>query len=73
MMEEGTLSIVRREQRYQVRYASNNPHGWAKCRGGGHDCPPSRVGERTQRSLSGPLVAFQANLTTVKRGATRMT
>src|SRR5262249_4241989 len=27
MTEEGTLSIVRRGQRYQVRYASNNPHG----------------------------------------------
>ena len=26
MMEEGTLSIVRRAQGYQVRYASNNPH-----------------------------------------------
>jgi hypothetical protein len=26
MMEEGTLSIVRRGQDYQVRYASNNPH-----------------------------------------------
>lgn len=25
-MEEGTLSIVRRGQGYQVRYASNNPH-----------------------------------------------
>jgi hypothetical protein len=26
MTEEGTLSIVRRGQHYQVRYASNNPH-----------------------------------------------
>jgi hypothetical protein len=26
MMEEGTLSIVRHGTRYQVRYASNNPH-----------------------------------------------
>ena len=26
MTEEGTLSIVRRGTRYQVRYASNNPH-----------------------------------------------
>lgn len=26
MTEEGTLSIVRREKAYQVRYASNNPH-----------------------------------------------
>jgi len=26
MVEEGTLSIVRRGQHYQVRYASNNPH-----------------------------------------------
>jgi hypothetical protein len=27
MTEEGTLSIVRRGTCYQVRYASNNPHG----------------------------------------------
>jgi hypothetical protein len=27
MMKEGTLSIVRRGTAYQVRYASNNPHG----------------------------------------------
>jgi len=27
MLEEGTLSIVRRGTAYQVRYASNNPHG----------------------------------------------
>ena len=27
MTEEGTLSIVRRGQRYLVRYATNNPHG----------------------------------------------
>jgi hypothetical protein len=27
MTEEGTLSIIRREQSYQVRYASTNPHG----------------------------------------------
>jgi len=26
MTEEGTLSIVRREKAYQVRYASNNPY-----------------------------------------------
>ena len=26
MTEEGTLSIVRRGARYQVRYASNNPY-----------------------------------------------
>jgi hypothetical protein len=26
MMEEGTLSIVRRGHTYQVRYASNNPY-----------------------------------------------
>jgi hypothetical protein len=26
MTEEGTLSIVRREKAYKVRYASNNPH-----------------------------------------------
>jgi hypothetical protein len=26
MTEEGTLSIMRRGKRYQVRYASNNPH-----------------------------------------------
>jgi hypothetical protein len=26
MTEEGTLSIVMRENAYQVRYASNNPH-----------------------------------------------
>ena len=26
MLEEGTLSIVRRGNAYQVRYASNNPH-----------------------------------------------
>ena len=26
MTEEGTLSIVRRENTYNVRYASNNPH-----------------------------------------------
>jgi len=27
MTEEGTLSIVRRGNTYQVRYASNNPYG----------------------------------------------
>jgi hypothetical protein len=27
MKEEGTFSIVRHGQHYQVRYASNNPHG----------------------------------------------
>src|SRR5262249_62372453 len=27
MTEDGTLSIVRRGHTYQVRYASNNPHG----------------------------------------------
>jgi len=27
MTEEGTLSIVIRENIYKVRYASNNPHG----------------------------------------------
>jgi hypothetical protein len=26
MTEEGTLGIVRLENTYQVRYASNNPH-----------------------------------------------
>jgi hypothetical protein len=29
MTEEGTLSIVRRGARYQVRYASNNAHSIA--------------------------------------------
>jgi hypothetical protein len=29
----------------------------AACRGGGHACPPSSVGERPQRSMSGPLGA----------------
>lgn len=36
MMEEGTLSIVRRGQGYQVRYASNNPHGRDRLP---HACP----------------------------------
>jgi len=27
MTEEGTVSIIRRGLRYQVRYASNNPYG----------------------------------------------
>ena len=36
MMEEGTLSIVRRGQGYQVRYASNNPHGRDRLP---HECP----------------------------------
>jgi hypothetical protein len=27
MSEEGTVSIIRRGPRYQVRYASNNPYG----------------------------------------------
>ena len=30
MTEEGTLSIVMRENAYQVRYASNNPHTMAQ-------------------------------------------
>jgi hypothetical protein len=36
MTEEGTLSIVRRGQGYQVRYASNNPHGRDRLP---HACP----------------------------------
>ena len=27
MPEDGTLSILRQGQRYQIRYAPNNPHG----------------------------------------------
>jgi len=27
MLEEGTLSILMRENTYKVQYASNNPHG----------------------------------------------
>jgi hypothetical protein len=30
MTEEGTVSIIRRGPRYQVRYASNNPYGWER-------------------------------------------
>src|SRR4030095_3263750 len=33
-------------------------------------CPPSHVGERTKRSMPGPLFSLQANHTTVKCGAT---
>ena len=36
MAEEGTLSIVRRGTRYQVRYASNNPHAQERPP---HACP----------------------------------
>jgi hypothetical protein len=36
MTEAGTLSIVRRGQRYRVRYASNNPHGRERFP---HECP----------------------------------
>ena len=44
MTEEGTLSIVRREHTYQVRYASYNPYE--------HDRPPQ------QCSDEGTLIAF---------------
>src|SRR5712671_2580186 len=35
-------------------------------------CPPSRVGERTKRSMPGPPFSLQANHTTVKCGATEL-
>jgi hypothetical protein len=38
--------------------------------GGVHAGPPSIVGERTKRSMSGPSCALQEYLTTVTRGAT---
>src|SRR5215475_12999613 len=42
----------------------------AECRGGVHACPPSNVGERTKRSMSGPPFALQVHLPTVACGAT---
>ena len=44
MTEEGTLSIIRRENTYQVRYASYNPYD--------HDRPPQQCTDE------GTLVAF---------------
>src|SRR2546423_8346979 len=43
----------------------------AECRRGVHACPPSSVGERTKRSMSGPPFALQVHLPTVACGATR--
>src|SRR6266480_4924875 len=42
----------------------------AECRRGVHACPPSSVGERTKRSMSGPPFALQVHLPTVACGAT---
>ena len=42
----------------------------AECRCGVHACPPSSVGERTTRSMSGPPFALQVHLPTVACGAT---
>src|SRR2546430_4865241 len=45
----------------------------AECRRGVHACPPSSVGERTKRSMSGPPFALQVHLPTVACGATQDT
>jgi hypothetical protein len=45
-------------------------HIGAECRCGVHACPPSSVGERTERSMAGPPLVSQGHLTTVSCGAT---